>query len=88
MSETLTVKDTIRRVGYTTINDIRVVQYDCIIPSNKPEDMRIVVSKLNEQLYKENRVLCRADQAEFEDAAYLLQDEYISKNVESTETVE
>lgn len=85
MSETLIFTDTIRRVGFTTIDGVKVVQYDCTIPSNKPEDMRIVVSRLNEDMYKNNRVVCRADQAEFEDECYAMQDEYIAaKNTAET----
>lgn len=79
MSKTLVVDDTVRRLGYTIIDGVKVVQYDCSIPSDKPEDMRIVVSKLNPEMYKEHRDVCRADQAEFEDGVYLLQDEYIAK---------
>ena len=78
MGETLTVNDTIRRVGFTTIDNVRVVQYDCTIPANQPEDMRIVISRLNEDMYKNNREICRADQAEFEDGCYAIQDEYIA----------
>ena len=78
MSTTLTFKDTIRRLGYTVINDIKVVQYDCIISTENPNEMKIVVSKLNEELYKANRDVCRADMAEFEDAAYELQEQYLA----------
>lgn len=79
MSNTLTFNDTIRRVGYTVIDDVKVVQYDCTIPSNKPEDMRIITTKLNQDMYKANREICRNDLAEFEDGCYALQDQYIEK---------
>ena len=88
MSETLTITDTIRKLGYTTIDGVKVVQYDCTIPSDNPENMRIIVSKLNEQMYKENRVICRADQAAFEDEAYLLQDKYLAEMAEEVEPAE
>ena len=78
MSGTLTFKDTIRRLGYTVIDDIKVVQYDCVISTENPNEIKIVVSKLNEELYKANRDVCRADMAEFEDAAYELQEQYLA----------
>lgn len=78
MTGTLTFKDTIRRLGYTVIDDIKVVQYDCVISTENPKEMKIIVSKLNEEMYKANREICRADMAEFEDAAYALQEQYIA----------
>ncbi len=82
---TLICKDTIQRVGYTIIDGIKVVQYNCVIDATKPQDMRIITSKLNEEMYKNNRVACRADLATFEDAAYQLQEEYIAKISGDTE---
>ena len=76
---TLSYKDTIQRVGYTIIDGTKVVQYNCIIPVNKPKDMRIGITKLNIDMYKIHRDICSADYAEFEDAAYKLQDECLSK---------
>lgn len=75
----LTYTDTIQRVGYTIIDNVKVVQYICAIPSDKPQEMRIGITKLNSDLYKANRDICRADYAEFEDAAYKLQDECIER---------
>lgn len=80
MSNTLTYKDTIQRIGYTTINDVKVVQHTCTIDSENPQDMRVIMVKMDTELYKEHRATCRADFAEFEDAAYTLQDELIKKN--------
>ena len=79
MSKTLTYKDTIQRTGYTVIDDVRVVQYTCIIPADKPQEMRLGITKLNPELYKANREICRADYAAFEDAAYQLQEECMAK---------
>lgn len=76
---TLSYKDTIQRVGYTTIDDIRVVQYTCIIPADKPQEMRLGITKLDAKMYKDHRDICRADYAAFEDAAYQLQEEYMAK---------
>lgn len=80
MTETLTCSENIQRVGYTIIGDVKVVQYICLIPVDNPEAMRITSSRLNAELYKANRDICRRDLAAFEDAAYLLQEECIRKN--------
>lgn len=79
MTDTLTYKDTIQRVGYTVIDGIKVVQHNCIIDSSNPQEMRVSMVKLNAELYKENRETCRTDFAVFEDAAYKLQEELINK---------
>lgn len=86
---TLICKDTIQRIGYTVIDGVKVVQYSCVISSDNPSDMRIGSAKLNADMYKNNRDICRADFATFEDAAYAYQDELISKlPVEETGTEE
>lgn len=77
--DTLIYKDTIQRTGYTVIDDVRVVQYTCIIPVDRPQEMRLGITKLNPELYKANREICRADYAAFEDAAYQLQEECMAK---------
>lgn len=74
MSTTLKYHDTIQRVGYTTIDNVKVVQYTCTIPVDQPENMRIGIVKMDTDLYKANRATCRSDYAEFEDAAYELQE--------------
>lgn len=79
MVNTLVYKDTIQRVGYTVIDDVKVVQHTCVISSDNPEDIRISMTKLNADLYKLHRDVCRADFATFEDAAYQLQEELIEK---------
>lgn len=84
MSSTLTYKDSIERTGYSVIDGVKVVQYTMTIPSDNPDNMKIIRSILDKDLYKANRETCRADFAAFEDEAYLLQDEYLAK-VNSTE---
>lgn len=79
MPETLTYKDTIQRIGHTIINDIKVVQYTCTIPLDDPQAMRVIASRLQPEMYKEHRDICRADLAAFEDAAYELQEKYSQK---------
>ena len=76
---TLVCKDTIQRVGFTIIDDVKVVQYTCIIPVDNPGEMRLGITKLNSEMYKEHRDVCRADYAVFEDAAYQLQEDCFKK---------
>lgn len=79
MTETLTYKDMIQRVGYTTIDGVKVVQHTCVIDSANPQDMRVSMVKMDAEMYKTNREACRDDFAVFEDAAYQLQEELIAK---------
>lgn len=79
MENTLTYKDIIQRTGYTVIDGVKVVQYTCVIPANEPQNMRIGITKLNTDLYKAHRDVCRADYAAFEDSAYQLQEECLAK---------
>ena len=79
MSNTLSYNDFVQRIGYTVIDNVRVVQHTCAIPINNPKGMRVSMTKLNAELYKANRDICRADFAMFEDAAYQLQEEYMAK---------
>lgn len=79
LTNTLSYVDTINRVGYTIIDDIKVCQYNCIIPSDKPENMKVIRTKMDEELYRANLELCLADYAAFERAAYEVQAQYMSK---------
>lgn len=79
MTDTLTYKDTIQRVGHTVIDGVKVVQHSCTISSDDPSNMRVTMTKLNSELYKANRDVCRSDFAVFEDAAYTLQEELLAK---------
>lgn len=79
MSETLTYTDSIQRVGYTTIDGVKVVQHACTISSENPQEMRVTMTKLNTEMYKNHRDTCRDDFAIFEDAAYALQEELLAK---------
>jgi DNA-directed RNA polymerase subunit L len=79
MEPTLTYSDVVNRVGYTVIDGVKVVQYSCSFPLDNPSDMRITSTRMNPDLYKAHREICRADLATFEDAAYDLQDEWLEK---------
>ena len=86
MSATLTYKDSITRTGYTEISGKKVVQHTCTINTENPADMNFNSTKLDKEMYKENREVCRADIAEFEDAAYKLQEQYLAQAVAEKET--
>lgn len=79
MNTTLSYTDVLTRTGYTIIDGVKIVQYVCTIPMDNPSNMRISSTRMNADLYKENRAVCRADLAAFEDAAYELQEEYLAK---------
>lgn len=79
MTDTLTYTDVIQRTGYTVVDGVKVVQYVCTLPLSNPQAMRITSTRLNVELYKANREICRNDLAAFEDAAYQLQDNYVAK---------
>lgn len=79
MSETLFCTDVVQRVGHTVINGVKVVRHVCVIPMTNPEGMSVTMTKLNGEMYKEYRRVCRDDFNEFEDAAFQLQEKYIAK---------
>ena len=88
MTDTLTYVDSIQRIGYTTFDGVKVVQHTCTIDSENPQKMRVAMIKMDAEMYKANREICRDDFAVFEDAAYALQEELIAKSVENTENTE
>ena len=75
----LSYKETIQRVGYTIVDDVKIAQYTCVIQADNPADMRIGIAKLDPIAYKNHRDICRADFAAFEDEAYKLQEELLAK---------
>lgn len=75
MTETLVYTDTIQRVGHTIIDGVKVVQHTCVIPLADPKAMRVSMVKLEPDMYREHRDICRRDFAAFEDAAFQLQEE-------------
>lgn len=88
MTDTLQVIESVQRTGYTVIDGVRVVQHTCTISSENPSQMRVAMIKMNADLYKSNRDICRNDFVVFEDAAYELQEELIAKAAAEAEVVE
>lgn len=80
-----TIKKNITLTATCKIDGKDVAGYSATINSENPEDMNLSDWQINKTLYKSNRIQCRKDQAEFEDAAYTLQDQMISEMVSETE---
>lgn len=78
----LTYTDAITRTGYTVIDGKRIMQHRMEIQADAPENMTVHSTKMDAEAYKANREACRQDIAEFEDAAYTLQEQYIAKKAQ------
>ena len=63
----------------TIINGITVETYNASVSETNPESMYINQSTVNHEMRKANRAQCRKDRDEFEELAYSIQDEIISK---------
>lgn len=64
--------------GNSTFDGVIAETYTATINSDNPADMTITSYQQNKAVYKENREQCWADRAEFENAAYAMQDEMIA----------
>lgn len=82
----LTFKKEITLTGTSKINGVVAAGYQAKIDSDNPENMTISVWQSDKELYKNNRATCRADQAAFEDTAYVIQEELIAEKEAATET--
>lgn len=82
----LNITETIRREGYTVIEGKNVVFHSVDVNSKNPEQFNMHDSILDHEMYKANKVECRQNIADFEDAAYALVEEMIAKK--AAETVE
>ena len=65
--------------GQSIINGITVETYNASVSETNPESMYINQSTVNHEMRKANRAQCRKDRDEFEELAYSIQDEIISK---------
>lgn len=82
------LKKSITLSGSSTIDGEVAQQYQVVINSENPEDINFSNWQANKALYKENRVQCRKDEAEFEEMAYAIQDEMIAENEATEPTTE
>lgn len=65
--------------GKTKVNDVEIAGYRAVIDVENPDGMTFHPWQIDKDACKEYRDIVRADQAEFEDYAYLCQEEVISK---------
>lgn len=75
----LSMKKSITLTGASVIGETQAEGYSATINSENPEDITFSSWQTDKALYKANRTQCRNDAAEFEDAAYALQDELIAE---------
>lgn len=71
--------------GVSVIDGAQVAGFSASINSDNPNDITLSSWQIDKALYKEHRVEVRADEAEFEDFAYLVQDEMIADNAAQSE---
>ena len=74
--------------GKSTIDGVEVCGYQAQIDSSNPADIVLTDWQVDKEMYKANRAACRADQAEFEDYAYTVQDAMIAEAEANTEATE
>lgn len=65
--------------GRSVVDDVEIAGFRASIDSDNPDDMTISVWQSNKAAYKANRAVARADQAEFEDYAYSVQEKIKSE---------
>lgn len=65
--------------GFSVIDDVQVSGFRAEINSENPSDMNLTSYQIDKEAYKANRVVARADEAEFEEYAYAIQDELIAE---------
>lgn len=82
------VEKKITLTGKSVINGVNVEGFQATIDSTNPLNMQLTSWQENKELYKANRVECRADEAEFEDMAYEIQDAMIAESKSSADETE
>lgn len=78
----LNIKRSITLKGESIIDGVKVEGYSASIDGENPEGLTFgkwFTSEEAKAIYKANRTQCRKDVAEFEDAAYALQDEMLAE---------
>lgn len=81
----LKIKKSITLTGESMIDGARAEFYTVEINSENPSDITFGSSQTDKALYKANRTQCRQDKADFEDAAYEMQDQMIAEKAAETE---
>lgn len=73
----LRMSEKINITGESVIDEKVVCAFSAVIDPENPATMTVNQYQRDKEAYKENRVACRADFAEFEDYAYARQAEII-----------
>lgn len=81
----LKVKNRITLEGESVVDGLAIARYRAEIDSDNPNNMIITASQMDKIGYKTNREEARKDQAEFEDIAYVKQDEMLEELSEEEE---
>lgn len=76
----LNMKRSITLFGASYIDGKQAEGYQAVIESENPNDIRFSNWQTDKELYKANRIQCRQDSADFEDAAYAIQDEMLAES--------
>lgn len=82
----LKVERSITLTGESIIDGVQAEGYSAKISSENPDGITFSNWQANKTLYKANRTQCRQDAADFEDAAYAVQDEMIAEKEAAGET--
>lgn len=82
----LTMKKSITITGSSIIEGVIAEGYQAVIDGENPSEMNLSSWQQDKAAYKANRTQCRKDAADFEDAAYALQDEMIAEKEAAAET--
>ena len=76
----LNINEKVLMTGESVVEGQVAATYNAQIDSADPGNIIFTSRQNDKELYKKNRKVCIADQAEFEDAAYARQDEMIAKS--------
>lgn len=70
--------------GESNIDGKKVMTFRATIDADDPNQIRFVEVKHDENCYRDNREVVRADKAEFEDLAYSVQKDMLDQKQETT----
>lgn len=74
----LTMTKSININGQSIVNNMIAMTYNATVECDNPKNVLINYYMSNQEAYKANRETCRADQKEFEEYVYALQDELLA----------
>lgn len=75
----LVKKENITITGKSIVDGVEVCGFQATLSTSNPGEIHFASWQNDQAMYKENRSICRADEAEFEDYAFARQDEIIAE---------